>query len=330
MNSISIRTLATTLAAAGLLGLAPQGAAAQAADTYPDKPIHLVVPFPPGGAVDILGRLIGQHLGEQLNQSVVVENRAGANGTIAYEYTAKSAPDGYTILIGSNGLATNTALYPSRTFSELDSLAPIAKLGSSPLIMMVPSGSAYQSLKDVTDAAKAAPGKVTYASAGSGSSAHLGSEMLKSVTGTDMLHIPYKGGAPAIIDLTAGRVSFMLLDPLQALPQVESGRLRAIMVASPERLALIPSVPSATDAGYPKLEASVWWGFVAPKDTPRPIIDKLNKQINAALAKPDVQKKLASMGVTVASGSADDFGAFLHGQAATWGKLIKSAHISNE
>lgn len=330
MNRISIRALVTTLAAAGALGLAPQQAAAQAPGSYPDKPIHLVVPFPPGGAVDTLGRLVGQHLGEQLNQSVVVENRAGANGTIAYEYTAKSEPDGYTILIGSNGLATNAALYPSRTFSELESLAPIARLGSSPLVMMVPSASPYQSLKDVTDAAGKAPGKVTYASAGSGSSAHLGSEMLKSVTGTDMLHIPYKGGAPAIIDLTAGRVSFMLLDPLQALPQVESKRLRAIMVASPQRLALMPAVPSAADAGYPKLEASVWWGFMAPEGTPRAVIDTLNKQINAALAKPDVQKKLASMGVTVASGSPDDFGAFLQDQAATWGALIKSAHISNE
>lgn len=330
MKAISVRTLIPALAAMGALALALQPACVRAQDAYPSKPIHLVVPFPPGGAVDILGRLIGQHLGEQLHQSVVVENRAGANGTIAYEYTAKSAPDGYTLLIGSNGLATNTSLYPTRTFSELKSLAPVAKLGSSPLIMVVPTNSPYQTLKDVTDAAKADPAKISYASAGSGSSAHLGSEMLKSVTGTDMLHIPYKGGSPAIVDLSAGRVSFMLLDPLQALPQVESKRLRPIMVAGPERLPLIPSVPSAADAGYPKLEASVWWGFVAPKDTPRPIIETLNKQINAALAKPDVRQKLASMGVKQASGSSDDFGAFLNDQAATWGALIKSAHITNE
>lgn len=330
MKKTSIRILVSALAVAGTLTLALLGAPAQAQDAYPDKSIHLVVPFPPGGAVDILGRLIGQHLSDQLNQPVVVENRAGANGTIAYEYTAKSAPDGYTILIGSNGLATNTSLYPTRTFSELKSLAPIAALGSSPLIMMVPANSPYQTLKDVVGAAKATPGKVSYASAGTGSSAHLGSEMLKSVTGTDMLHIPYKGGSPAIIDLTAGRVSFMLLDPLQALPQIESKRLRPIMVAGPDRLSLLPSVPSAADAGYPKLEASVWWGFVAPKDTPRPIIDTLNKQINTALGKPDVRQKLSAMGVRVASGSPDDFGTFLHDQAETWGALIKSAHIANE
>src|SRR3546814_597264 len=165
MKKPLIRTLVPTLAAAGMLALASHAAYAQTHDTYPAKPIHLVVPFPPGGAVDILGRLIGQHLSEQLHQSVVVENRAGANGTIAYEYTAKSAPDGYTILIGSNGLATNTSLYPTRTFSELKSLAPIAQLGTSPLIMMVPAHSPYQTLKDVIDAAKADPGKISYASA---------------------------------------------------------------------------------------------------------------------------------------------------------------------
>lgn len=318
------------LAAAAMLALAALGTGAQAQNSYPQKQIHLIVPFPAGGAVDILGRLIGQHLGEQLKQPVIVENRAGANGTIAYEYTAKAAPDGYTILIGSNGLATNTALYPKRTFSELQTLTPIARLGSSPLIMMVPAESPYQSLKDVVDEAKKDPGKVTYASAGAGSSAHLGSEMLKSVTGTDILHIPYKGGSPAIIDLSAGRVSFMLLDPLQAMPQIESKRLRPLVVAGPHRLSIASDVPSATDAGYPDLEASVWWGFMAPKDTPRPIVEKLNQEINAALAKPDVRQKLVSMGVEIASGSPDDFGTFLQGEARKWSALIESANIASD
>jgi tripartite-type tricarboxylate transporter receptor subunit TctC len=316
--------LAATVAVATI---APLGAA-QAQANYPDKPIRMVVPFPPGGAVDILGRLVAQHIGQQMNQSIVVENRSGANGSVGNEAAAKANPDGYTILLGANGLATNVSLYPTRPFSELKSLTPIAYVGSSPLIMMVPANSPAKSLKDIVDAAKADPNRISYASAGPGSSAHLGSELLKYVTKTAMLHVPYKGGAPALIDLTAGRVNFMLLDPVQGLSQVQSGRLRAIVVASKERLPLLPDVPSATQAGFPDFEASVWWGFMAPKGTPPDIVARLNAEINKALTSPDAQKVLTGMGVTTRPGSPDDFGKTLQAESTKWATVIKAAGIT--
>ncbi|CAM3565008.1 tripartite tricarboxylate transporter substrate binding protein [Bordetella sputigena] len=316
--------VAASLAVAAVL---PMGAA-RAQAHYPDKPIRMIVPFPPGGAVDILGRLVAQHIGQQMNQSIVVENRSGANGSVGNEAAAKAPADGYTILLGANGLATNVALYPKRPFAELKSLTPVAYVGSSPLIMMVPADSPAKSLKDIVDAAKADPGKISYASAGPGSSAHLGSELLKYVTKTNMLHVPYKGGAPAIVDLTAGRVNFMLLDPVQGLSQLQSGRLRGLVVASKERLALLPGVPSAAEAGFPEFEASVWWGFMAPKGTPPEIVGRLNAEINKALTSPDARKVLAGMGVTTRPGTPEDFGKYLDAEAAKWSTVIKSAGIT--
>ncbi|ANN73644.1 Bug family tripartite tricarboxylate transporter substrate binding protein [Bordetella bronchialis] len=328
MISARFRTPAWLLAATlAVASIAPLGAA-QAQASYPDKPIRMIVPFPPGGAVDILGRLVAQHIGQQMNQSIVVENRSGANGSVGNEAAAKAAPDGYTILLGANGLATNVALYPKRPFSELKSLTPIAYVGSSPLIMMVPADSPAKSLKDIVDTAKADPGKISYASAGPGSSAHLGSELLKYVTKTNMLHVPYKGGAPAIVDLTAGRVNFMLLDPVQGLSQLQSGRLRGLVVASKDRLALLPDVPSAAEAGFPDFEASVWWGFMAPKGTPPGIVNRLNAEINKALTSPDARKVLAGMGVTTRPGTPEDFAKYLDAEAAKWATVIKSANIT--
>ncbi|ANN68503.1 Bug family tripartite tricarboxylate transporter substrate binding protein [Bordetella bronchialis] len=328
MISARFRTPAWLLAATlAVASIAPLGAA-HAQASYPDKPIRMIVPFPPGGAVDILGRLVAQHIGQQMNQSIVVENRSGANGSVGNEAAAKAAPDGYTILLGANGLATNVALYPKRPFSELKSLTPIAYVGSSPLIMMVPADSPAKSLKDIVDTAKADPGKISYASAGPGSSAHLGSELLKYVTKTNMLHVPYKGGAPAIVDLTAGRVNFMLLDPVQGLSQLQSGRLRGLVVASKDRLALLPDVPSAAEAGFPDFEASVWWGFMAPKGTPPGIVNRLNAEINKALTSPDARKVLAGMGVTTRPGTPEDFAKYLDAEAAKWATVIKSANIT--
>lgn len=321
-----LATLARTLLLS--LGLVA-GVQASAAAAYPDKPIHMVIPFPPGGALDILGRLIGEHLSMQMKQPVLVENRAGAGGNLGAEYVARSAPDGYTILLGSNPLAT-TALYPNLSFNVLRDFAPVAYIGYAPLILVVPQNSPAKSLKDIIDAAKADPAKVSFASAGSGSSGHMAAELLKSQANVNMLHVPYRGGAPALVDLMAGRVSFMLLDPPQSLPQIKSGRLRPIMVGSPSRFALLPDVQTAVEAGYPNLEPVVWWGFVAPAKTPRDIVLRLNTEIQAVLADPGVRARLAELGVSTEPQTPEQFGAYVKTETLKWNALIKKTNLRVE
>ena len=302
--------------------LASAGATAFAADAgdYPAKPIHLFVPFPAGGAVDILGRLLGQHLSEQFGQSVIIENRPGANGNVAMEALVKMPGDGYSLVIAGNGLATNGILYPKSKYNMPRDFSPVAYVGYAPLLMVVPADSPYTSLQELLAAAKAKPGVVTYASAGSGSSAHLGAELLKYTAKVDLTHIPYKGGAPAIVDLVGNRVSFMLLDPAQAMPHLQTQRLRAIAVGSTERISLLPEVPTA-------LETTVWWGVVGPANIPAPIVGKLNQAINKALVDPSIQKRLTELGVTAQPETAQQFDAFLRREIAKWTTVIQSAGI---
>jgi len=321
-NKIHLRAI---LAAFVLcLGVAPPPAAAQ---DFPAKPMKMVVPFPPGGAVDILGRLIGERMAEQMGQPVVVENRPGANGNVATEAVGRSPADGYTMLIAGNGLATNTALYPNSPVKMLADFAPVAWVGYAPLIMVTAAAFPAKTMKEVIDMAKAEPGKITYASAGSGSSAHLGSELLKSMAQVDMLHVPYKGGAPAIVDLIGARVTFMLLDPPQSLPHIKSQRLKPLVVGSPARFALLPNAPTTAEAGYPDLEATVWWGVVVPAKTPREIVLRLNAEINKALAHPRVKEKLLDLGVTTDARTPDQFGAYLRRETERWLDLVKRVGI---
>jgi len=332
MNDDSIRpsrgrrALVCSLVLGGGLWAGAQPALAQG---YPDKPIHMVIPFPAGGALDILGRLIGEHLAQQLKQPVLVENRAGAGGNVGAEYVARAAPDGYTILLGSNPLAT-TALYPGLSFDVLRDFAPVAYIGYAPLILVVPENSPAKSLKDILDAARADPSKVSFASAGAGSSGHMAAELLKSVANVNMLHVPYRGGAPALVDLIAGRVSFMLLDPPQSLPHIKAGRLRAIMVGSPTRFALLPEVQTATEAGYPNLQAVVWWGFVAPAKTPKEVVLRLNAEIQKALADPAVRARLAELGVSSEPKTPAQFGDYVKTETLKWNDLIKKAKLRAE
>lgn len=325
MNRIT-RIFSLFALTAGLAVTSASALAADAAEAYPSKPIRLVVPFPPGGAVDILARLIGQHLSQQIGQPVVVDNRPGANGNVATAALAKSPADGYNLLIGGNGLASNTAVYPNAGYDMQRDLTPVAYVGYAPLIMVVPAESKLKSLQDVMAQAKAKPGSITYASAGNGSSAHLGAELLKDTAKIDLLHVPYKGGAPAIVDLIGNRVSLMLLDPPQALPHLRSGKLRALVVGSAKRLDLLPEVPTLMESGY-NVEATVWWGIVAPAGTPKPIVSKLNAEINKALTLPDVKKNLAELGVTPQPESVADFDKYLRSESAKWVTLAKRAHL---
>ncbi len=326
MNHSKLKALSCVLAAGLTLGPAVAASAADAKH-FPAQAIHLVVPFPPGGAVDILGRLIAKQISTQTGQPVIVENKPGANGNIGTEAVVKAKPDGYTILLAANGLATNVSLYHKRSFTEQKDLTPVAYLGYAPLIMVVPVASSYHSLKDVIAAAKADPAKISYASSGNGSAPHLASELLKLTTHTQMLQVAYKGGAPAIVDLEAGRVSFMFLNPLEAMPQIDGHRLRPILVGSPKRFAPLPDVQTATEAGFPELEATVWWGFVAPAHTPKDAVDALNAEINKALASPEVKSTFEKMGVVAEGGSVEKFAEYLKAQTGKWAAVIQKTGI---
>ncbi len=302
---------------------------AQAQD-YPTKPIHIVVPFAAGGGVDVLARALGQRVAEQVNQPVIVDNKPGGNANVGPDFVAKSPPDGYTVLIAANGLATNPTLFPDLPFNVQRDLAPVAYVGYAPLILVAPTSFDANTLADVIRLAKAEPGKLNYASAGSGSSQHLAVEMLKSTAGIDVMHIPYKGGAPAIFDMLGGRINFMMLNPLEAIPHVKGGRLHAIMVGGAQRMALLPDVPTAAEAGLPGYEATTWWGFLVPAKTPPAVVARLNAEINRALADPGVKKKLEEMGVVVQPSTPASFGAFVRAETEKWAAVIRKANIKAE
>ena len=323
---INRRTALSLLAGSALLPGLPNAAFAAA---YPDRPVHFVVPFPPGGAVDIVARTISDKAGPLLGQTIVVDNRPGASGNIAYGYVAKAEADGYTVLIGSNNLATNAALFDDLTFKETD-LAPVVMIGYSPLILLVAPDFPAKTVKDIVDMAKAKPGQLTFASAGTGTSGHLAAEIFKQVTGIQALHVPYKGGAPAMIDVMAGRVSFIFIDPVQGMPQIRGNKLRPIAVSSPERLALLPDVPTIKEAGFPGVEAVVWWGFLVPAQTPPDIVAKLNKDLDGALRDQKVADTLHDMGAVIKGGSPDDFSNWIASETVKWTKIIKAANIKGE
>jgi len=298
----------------------------RAAD-YPDHAIKMVVPIAAGGGTDVLARIIAQNLNSKWGQPVVVENQPGASGGIGTRAVMKAAPDGYTLLMASNGIATNGALFPQLAFDVRRDFAPIAKIGYAPLVIVVPAASPVKSLKELIALAKAEPGKLTYASAGNGSSGHLAGELLKSTARIDVLHVPYKGGAPAITDLLGERITFMPINPVEVIAHIRGGRLRALAVASDKRSALLPDVPTAAEAGLTGYEASVWWGLVAPAKTPPDIIRQLNAETNRALANPATASKLAEVGVVVTPDTSEQFAQFIKAQTELWSNVIKSAGI---
>ncbi len=294
---------------------------------YPTRPIHIVVPFPPGGAVDAIARGIGQRIAEQTAQSVIIDNRPGASANLGAEMVARSPADGYTLLMGANGLATNMTLFPQLSFNALRDFASIARIGEAPVVLVVPVDSHLRSVSDLTTAARTQPGQLTYGSAGNGSSNHLAGEMLKAAAQIDVLHVPYKGGAPALTDLLGGRISFMLLNTVEVLPQLRSGRLRALAVGSRQRLALLPDTPTLAEAGLSGFEASVWWGLLAPAQTPREIVHRLNSEVQTALASPALHRQMSEMGVVTTPGTEADFTLFLRSEVERWGRLIRAGGL---
>lgn len=301
--------------------------AVQASASYPNRPIHIVVPFPPGGAVDAIARGVGQRIAEQTAQAVIIDNRPGASANLGAELVAHAQADGYTLLMGANGLATNMTLFPQLGFNALRDFAPVARIGEAPVVLVVPVGSRLRSVNELIAAARAQPGQLTYGSAGNGSSNHLAGEMLKSAAQIDALHVPYKGGAPALTDLIGGRISFMLLNTVEVLPQLRSGRLRALAVGSQQRLALLPDAPTLAEAGLQGFEASVWWGLLAPALTDRDIVHRLNSEVRTALASATLRHQFSEMGVFATPGSEADFALFLRSEVERWGRLIRAGGV---
>ena len=316
------RTLLTSLAMA-TAGALPLAAAAQA---YPAKPVTIVVPFAPGGTTDILARIVGQGLGTELGQPFVVDNRAGAGGNIGASLAAKAPADGYTLFMGTVGThAINQALYKKMPFDPVKDFAPISRVATVPNLLVAHPSQPYKTVKELIAYAKANPGKVTYGSPGSGASPHVSGELFKSMTGTDLLHVPYKGSAPAMTDLLGGQIAIMFDNMPSAIQHVRSGKLRPIAVTTAKRSPELPDIPTIAEAGVPGYEAMSWFGLFAPAATPKPVLDRLNAALVKVLNQPDVKKKIAEQGGDVVAETPEQFAAFIKAETAKWGKVVKDS-----
>ncbi|MNX71697.1 Tripartite tricarboxylate transporter family receptor [compost metagenome] len=322
----SARRRLAVLAAAtlGALTLLPAATMAQSGD-WPTKPVKLVVPFPAGGSTDSVGRLLAAELSKELGQSVIVENKGGANGNIGSDVVAKAEPDGYTLLlsgVGSN--AISYAIYQNMPYRNSD-FAHISLLATGPNVLVANMDFPGKTFADFIKLARENPGKYTHASSGSGSSGHLAMEMLKQDAKIDLVHVPYKGGAAAITDMIGGRVSVMFLNQDTLLPQVTSGKLRALAVASAKRNPAYPDTPTVAESGYPGFSAESWFGLSAPAKTPPAVIQRLNQATVKALSSPDIRQKLESVGFVVVGDDPKSFSAFVDNEISKWGKAAKAS-----
>ena len=316
--------------ACALLLLALICTAAGAQTAYPSKPIRLLVGYPPGGATDIVARILAQKLGERLGQPVVVDNLPGAGGIIATDKAAKAAPDGYTLLLANTAHGINPSLYKSLPYDAVASFAPVIKVADLTLVLVVNPAFPARSVRELIALAKARPGELHYASSGVGQSLHLAAELMKSMAGVDIVHVPYKGSAPARADLLAGQVEMMFESAIGVMPFVQAGRLRALGVSGAQRSPAMPDVPTLSEAGVAGYEASGWLGILAPAGTPAAIVASLNADMNAVLRQADVSGLLADNGADVAGGSPDQFAAFVATEIAKWAKVVKATGIKPE
>jgi tripartite-type tricarboxylate transporter receptor subunit TctC len=317
----------TLLAAAGVLLALAAPAAAQS--DYPNRPVRLIIPFPPGGSNDVVGRMIGTQLSDKLGKQVIIDNRAGASGVVGTEIVSKAPADGYTLQVISLAHAVNPWLY-KLPYDPVKDFAPIGVMGSGPNVVVVHPSLPVNSIKDLIALAKKQPGELQYASAGIGSFQHLGGELFKLEAGVDILHVPFKGGGPAMIDVVGGHTKVMFSSLVQTTPHIKTGKLRALGVGSKERSKVLPDVPSVAEAGVPTYEAVNWWGIVAPAGTPQPIIDKVHAALTAAQDSPEVEKQFASEGAVVVKKSPAEFGAFMAGEMKKWEQVVKKGGIKAE
>ena len=325
----SLRTRATRgwpgVAAAALLvvgGAGPARSADPVAD-YPNKPIRLVVPFAAGGPSDIMARALAQKMTQEWGQPVLVDNRTGASGIIGADAVAKSAPDGYTLLLSQVGDTISVSLYSKLPYNFERDFAPITLAGLTPFILVAHPSVAAKDLRDLIAAAKARPGTLTFGSSGAGTASHLAGELLKSTAQIDITLVPYKGQAPATADLLGGQISMMFNNPITSLAHVKTGKLRALAVSTARRFSQLPDVPTVAESGLPGFDVGFWLGALSPTGTPRPIIDKLNAAMLKALRDPEVMTRLAGLGVEIIGSSADEFARVIHNDIIKWGKVVK-------
>ena len=296
------------------------------AGTYPIKGIRLVVPFPPGGPLDVIGRLIAQRLTEAWGQSVVVDNRPGAGGNIGADIVAKSAPDGYTVVMGALSThAVNPSLFPKMPYDAVKDFAPISLVAITPNVLVVNSSLPVNSVKELIAYAKANPGKLAFGSGSNGSAGHLAGELLKADTGVDMIHVPFKGGAPATQALLAGDTQLMFDNLANAVPQVKAGKLKALAVTTAQRSPLAPELPTMAEAGVPGFDISTWFGLLAPAGTPRDIIAKWNIEVVRILNSPDMRERMVAQGAEPAPDTPEQFAAFIGQEIAKYARIVKAS-----
>jgi len=320
---LKFATLAAGLVSAVALLISPM---ATADSSYPNKQIRLIVPFPPGGSVDPVARVLSQKLSESLGQSVIVDNRPGGNAVIGTELTARAAPDGYTLLLTATSHVTNPLLV-STTYDALKDFVPVATLSEAPVILVVNPSVPAHNLQEFIALAKSKPGALNFSSAGSGNPNHLAGELFNMMANVKTTHVPYKGGAPAIADLLGGHVDFSYGSAIIVLPLIRTGKLRALAVSSPTRLASLPDVPTFAEAGLPGYEIRIWYGLLAPAGTPKDVVQKLNQEVNRILQLPEVNQEIEAGGMERFVLDPDQFSALMKEDAAKYARIIKEANV---
>lgn len=308
------------------LGLAALSAPAWA-QAWPAKPIKLIVPYPPGGFTDVTARLVAQKLQERLGQAVVVDNKPGANSIIGVDALAKSAPDGYTMAVVIAAYAANTTLYPKLPYDPAKDIAPVSLIGLSPLVAAVPNEAPFKTAAELVAYAKKNPGKISFGSSGNGSAAHLSTELLKALTGSYMVHIPYRGAAAALTDLMGGQIQLFLDAASGLIAPGKAGKVRLIGVASDKRLPALPELPTFVEQGVTGFTGSTWAGLLAPAGTPDAIVKRVAEEVNAIVRQDDVRQRLEAMGTVPIGGSPAEFGSFIASETAKWGKVIRDAKV---
>jgi len=326
IRSLLVKTAAALLALTTLIPAVPA-----AAQQYPTKPIRMIIPFPPGGSNDVVGRLISAQLGEKLGRQIIVDNRSGAGGVIGTELASQAPKDGYTLAVISIAHAVNPWLYDLKgRYDPIKSFTPIAALGSGPNVLVVNPNYAAKNVKELIELAKKSPGKIGWASAGVGSFQHLGGALFEVQTGVKFLHVPFKGGGPAMIDVVGGHNPVMFSSLVQTTPQIQSGKLRALGVGGLKPSKILPGVPTIAEAGVPDYEATNWWGIVAPTGVPQPVVDRLRTAIAEVQASPAVLEAFAKEGADVLQMSQAEFGAFMASEMAKWEKVVKASGMKAE